>query len=164
MLTTKNEQEEEKRKGVFPPLRLLALVAFAAALAGCGPPGAHALLKGKKLLDEGDYAGAADEFKDATEVMTTNAQAWNYLGVAEQHAGQLEEAANAYQRALELDRDLSEAHYNLGKTFALTGCLCESLDLRTQWPGSIDPPAFGIDLCHKLIQLLAFAYQAQIKT
>ncbi len=71
-------------------------------------------MKGKKLLDQGNYADAADELKAATEVMTTNAEAWNYLGVAEQHAGQLEEAANAYQRALELDRDLMEAHYNLG--------------------------------------------------
>jgi len=114
MLTTKNEREEGKWKTAFSWLRLLFLVVFAAALAGCGPPGAHALLKGKKLLQEGDYADAADEFKDATEVMATNAEAWNYLGVAEQHAGQFEEAANAYQRALELDRDLTEAHYNLG--------------------------------------------------
>ena len=98
----------------FFTFRFLIFLAFAAALAGCGPPGAHALLKGKKLLEEGDYADAADEFKDATEVMATNAEAWNYLGVAEQHAGQFEEAANAYQRALELDRDLTEAHYNLG--------------------------------------------------
>lgn len=114
MLTIKNEREEGKPQNVFPRFRLLVLVALAAALAGCGPPGTHALLKGKKLLNEGDYAGAADAFKDATEVMTTNAEAWNYLGVAEQHAGQLEEAASAYQRALELDRDLTEAHYNLG--------------------------------------------------
>jgi Flp pilus assembly protein TadD len=114
MLTTKNEREEGKGKTAISWLRLLFLVVFAAALAGCGPPGAHALLKGKKLLQEGDYADAADEFKDATEVMATNAEAWNYLGVAEQHAGQFEEAANAYQRALELDRDLTEAHYNLG--------------------------------------------------
>lgn len=114
MLTTKNERGAESRGVVFSGLRLLVWAALAAALAGCGPPGAHALLKGKKLLDEGDYAGAVDEFKDATEVMTTNAQAWNYLGVAEQHAGQLEQAASAYHRALELDRDLTEAHYNLG--------------------------------------------------
>ncbi len=114
MLTTKNEREDGKRKKVIFRLHFFALLALAAALAGCGPPGSHALLKGKKLLDEGDYAGAADEFKSATEVMTTNAQVWNYLGVAEQHDGQMEEAANAYQRALELDRDLTEAHYNLG--------------------------------------------------
>lgn len=90
------------------------MVALAVMLAGCSPPGTHALLKGKQLLDEGDYADAVDELKSATEVMTTNAEAWDYLGVAEQHAGQAQDAANSYERALELDRDLTEAHYNLG--------------------------------------------------
>lgn len=114
MLTTKNECPAKKRDGKAVSLCFLAILAFAVALAGCGPAGSHALLKGEKLLQEGDYADAADEFKAATEVMTTNAEAWNYLGVAEQHAGQYEEAVNAYGRALELDRDLMEAHYNLG--------------------------------------------------
>jgi tetratricopeptide (TPR) repeat protein len=114
MLTTKNECEDGKGKRIHFLLCFIAFLAFAVALAGCGPPGSHALIKGKKLLDEGDYAAAADELKAATEVMTTNAEAWNYLGVAEEHSGQFEEAANAYQRALELNRDLMEAHYNLG--------------------------------------------------
>lgn len=114
MLTTKNECKDGKRRRIRFHLCFLVFLAFAVALAGCGPPGARALLKGKRLLDQGDYADAADELKAATEAMTTNAEAWNYLGVAEQHAGQLEEAASAYQRALELDRDLMEAHYNLG--------------------------------------------------
>src|ERR1700722_3219212 len=114
MLTTKNECEDGKGKRIRFLLCFIAFLAFTMALAGCGPPGSHALIKGKKLLDEGDYADAADEFKAATEVMTTNAEAWNYLGVAEEHAGQYEESASAYQRALELDRDLTEAHYNLG--------------------------------------------------
>ncbi|HTV42227.1 MAG TPA: tetratricopeptide repeat protein [Candidatus Sulfotelmatobacter sp.] len=93
---------------------LLAFLVSVGVLAGCTPAGTHALLKGKQLLDAGDYSDAANEFKAATEEMTTNAEAWNYLGVAQQHAGQLDEAAKAYQRALELDRDLMEAHYNLG--------------------------------------------------
>ena len=114
MLTTKNERQGEKTRGDFSLVGFLICVALAMAMAGCGPAGSHALLKGKKLLDQGDYADAADELKEATEVMTTNAEAWNYLGVADQHAGQYEEAANAYQRALELNRDLTEAHYNLG--------------------------------------------------
>jgi Flp pilus assembly protein TadD len=46
--------------------------------------------------------------------MSTNAQAWNDLGVAYQHVGRSADAALAYQRALTLDRDLVEAHYNLG--------------------------------------------------
>jgi len=83
-------------------------------LAGCSPPGTRALLSGKKFLDRGDYASAVVEFKTATSLLPTNAAAWNYYGVALQDAGQLDDAATAYQRALVLDRDLVEAHYNLG--------------------------------------------------
>src|ERR1700720_1590834 len=88
-----------------------ALVILAA---GCSPPGSRALLKGEKLLERGDYAAAVAELKTATALLTTNAQAWNYYGVALQHAGQPANAVLAYQRALALDRDLVEAHYNLG--------------------------------------------------
>ena len=115
MLSTKNEFGNVKRNGALFPFHCLVFVAaLAAALAGCAPAGTRALLKGKQLLDAGDYSDAADEFKSATEDMATNAEAWNYLGVAEQHSGQLDEATKAYQRALESDRDLMEAHYNLG--------------------------------------------------
>lgn len=115
MLSIKNESSNGKPNKGLPRLCFWVFAwALAAVLAGCSPAGTHALLKGKKLLDEGSYADAADEFKSATEDMATNAEAWNYLGVAEQHTGQLDDAAKAYQRALELDRDLTEAHYNLG--------------------------------------------------
>ncbi len=104
MLATKNIN----RCGV------IAFLMLAIFLAGCGPPGPRALLKGEKLLSNGDYPGAVAALKTATSLMSTNAQAWNYLGVAYQHAGQPADAALAYQRALTLDRDLVEAHYNLG--------------------------------------------------
>ncbi|MEJ0091495.1 MAG: tetratricopeptide repeat protein [Limisphaerales bacterium] len=87
---------------------------MAVFIAGCTPPGLRALLKGKKLLERGDYAGAVEEFKTATTLLPANAQAWNYLGVACQQTGQPTNAIAAYQHALALDRDLVEAHYNLG--------------------------------------------------
>jgi tetratricopeptide (TPR) repeat protein len=92
----------------------IIFLTLAVFLTGCTPPGPRALLKGKKLLERGDSAGAVEEFKTATTLMATNAQAWNYLGVACQRAGQPADAAAAYQRSLALDRDLVEAHYNLG--------------------------------------------------
>jgi tetratricopeptide (TPR) repeat protein len=93
-----------------------AIIFFALVIlaAGCSPPGSRALLKGKKLLERGDYAAAVAELKIATSLAATNAQAWNYYGVALQHAGQSADAVLAYQRSLTLDRDLIEAHYNLG--------------------------------------------------
>jgi tetratricopeptide (TPR) repeat protein len=93
--------------GIF----LLSLAIF---ISGCSPSGSHALLKGKKFLDCGDDAAAVAQLKIATSLLATNAQAWNYLGLAYHRAGQPADAAVAYQRALTLDRDLVEAHYNLG--------------------------------------------------
>ena len=95
-------------------LRFSLLLALAFFVAGCSPSGPRALLNGKKMLERGDYAAAVAQLKTATTLLATNAQAWNYYGVACQHAGQFADAAQAYQNALKLDRDLTEAHYNLG--------------------------------------------------
>jgi Flp pilus assembly protein TadD len=107
----------------FDDINLLRFVArvsrcasllLAAFLAGCAPPGPHALLQGQRLIEQGKYSQAVDKLKIATALLGTNAQAWNYLGLACHHLGQTAEAQRAYERALLLDRDLSEAHFNLG--------------------------------------------------
>jgi len=92
----------------------IIFVALAAFLAGCTPAGPRALLKGKKYLDHRDYSDAVAQLKTAVTLLATNAAAWNYYGVALQGAGQLDDAAAAYQNALKFDRDLVEAHFNLG--------------------------------------------------
>jgi tetratricopeptide (TPR) repeat protein len=109
---------------MLPPQRMLAkkisisgaiiLLALTAVMTGCTPAGPRAVQNGQKYLDRGDYAAAAAQFKTATTLLATNAQVWNYYGVALQGANDPQGAANAYQRALELDRDLVEAHFNLG--------------------------------------------------
>ena len=63
----------------------------------------------------GRIPAGSRELRTATALLRgTNALAWNYLGLACHHAGELAEAEMAYQRALALDHDLSEARYNLG--------------------------------------------------
>lgn len=94
--------------------QILIAVTLTVVMAGCAPPGPGALLKGKKLMDRGDYAKAVSELKTATTLLATNAGAWDYYGVALQHAGELADAEAAYLNALHFDRDLVEAHYNLG--------------------------------------------------
>ncbi|MGO8765815.1 MAG: tetratricopeptide repeat protein [Limisphaerales bacterium] len=101
-----------KKNRIFAYATLVFAMAIVAV--GCSPPGPRALLKGKKLLDRGDYADAVEQLKTATSILATNAAAWNYYGVALEHAGQLDDASAAYQNALRFDRDLDEAHYNLG--------------------------------------------------
>ncbi len=90
---------------------LLSAIVF---LAGCSPPGERAMDKGKKYLDQGRAAEAVEEFTRAAELMRTNANAWNYLGLACHNAGQITNAVAAYQRALNFDRSLLEARFNLG--------------------------------------------------
>ena len=84
-------------------------------LSGCTPSGPRALLEGKRLIDGGQYSQAIQKLKEATRLFGgTNALAWEYLGLAYQHSGAVAEAEWAYQRALALNHDLSEARFNLG--------------------------------------------------
>jgi tetratricopeptide (TPR) repeat protein len=89
-------------------------LAFAASLTGCRPPGPRALLDGQRLVERGQYAEAIERLKTATSLLSTNAQAWNYLGLAYHQAGQPNDAVEAYNKALALDQNLIEVHYNLG--------------------------------------------------
>jgi tetratricopeptide (TPR) repeat protein len=84
------------------------------ALAGCTPPGPRALLEGQRLLDAGKPREAVERLTVATQLLATNAQAWNYLGLARHQTGDAAGATQAYQQALRLNRDLFEAHFNLG--------------------------------------------------
>ncbi|MFO1512658.1 MAG: tetratricopeptide repeat protein [Verrucomicrobiota bacterium] len=104
MFVTKN------RAGVITVL----LLAAALFITACAPPGPRALLKGRKLLEAGLTDAALVELKTATTLLPTNAAAWNYLGLAYHRSGQWTNAAEAYSRALKLDRDLLEVRFNLG--------------------------------------------------
>ncbi len=98
-----------------PAAGWLAVVCAALLLTGCGPPGPRALLEGKRLLEQGKNSQAVETLRTAVSLLgNTNALAFNYLGLACQQAGQLAEAESAYRRALALDHDMAELHYNLG--------------------------------------------------
>ncbi|MBC8094832.1 MAG: tetratricopeptide repeat protein [Akkermansiaceae bacterium] len=92
----------------------VVLLALAFVMTGCTPKGPRALLDGKKLVEQGRYEEAVEKLRLATSLIGTNAAAWNYLGLAYHHSGQAASAEQAYLKALTLDRNLAEAHYNLG--------------------------------------------------
>jgi tetratricopeptide (TPR) repeat protein len=95
-------------------LTAAVFIILAALAGGCTPPGPRALLAGKRLLEKGRPREAVEKLREAATLLKTNAIAWDYLGLAYHYTGQWEEAERAYQRALQYDRDLTEAHYNLG--------------------------------------------------
>jgi tetratricopeptide (TPR) repeat protein len=116
MLTIKNRLRNRSSSNLFNPFNpfssfFLFLLLLAA---GCTPAGPKALIQGEKLIDKRKYTQAIEKLKLATTLIPTNAQAWNYLGLAFHHAGQFDEAEKTYRRALLINHDLSEAHYNLG--------------------------------------------------
>jgi Flp pilus assembly protein TadD len=94
---------------------IAGVTAFALAFAGgCKPAGPKALLQGKALIERGKYEKAVEKLTKAVDLLRTNAQTYNYLGLAYHYSGHPEEAQRAYERALTLNRDLSEARFNLG--------------------------------------------------
>jgi len=109
------------------PTWILSGLLLALFAAGCTPAGPQALLNGKKLLESGDYTAAVAELRTAATLMPADAAAWNYLGVAYQKAQQPDNAATAYQRALVLNRDLVEVHWNLGMLWLEQGKNDEAL-------------------------------------
>jgi Flp pilus assembly protein TadD len=94
---------------LFKSLVLLLLIAV-----GCTPAGPKALIQGENLVEKGRYLEAIQKLKLATTVTPTNAQAWNYLALAYHYCRQPDQAEMTYRRALLINHDLSEAHYNLG--------------------------------------------------
>jgi tetratricopeptide (TPR) repeat protein len=100
------------RRWVVAPCIIVLVIGV--VLTACTPGGPRAVLDGKRLLERGDFAQAAEEFQIATQLMPTNAIAFNYLGLALHQAGQSAEAERAYLHALSLDHDLTEVHYDLG--------------------------------------------------
>jgi Flp pilus assembly protein TadD len=115
MLTIKNRLRNSCSP-LFNPFNLFnfCFILLLLLTTGCTPAGPKALIQGEKLIDKARYTAAIEKLKLATTLIPTNAQAWNYLGLAYHHAGQIGEAEKTYRRALLVNHDLSEAHYNLG--------------------------------------------------
>ena len=134
MLTTK-KSASAKRSYFLTIMVMLALT-------GCMPAGPRALLEGERLVRAGQFEPAIEQLKAATELLPQNAQAWNHLGLAYHGARQATNAAQAYQRALVLDKNLAAPSYNLGCLLLEQGRAAGAIDQFKRFtmlqPASVD--------------------------
>jgi tetratricopeptide (TPR) repeat protein len=93
-----------------------ALAAYARAIAG-RPDLADAWNNtGRVLHDRGDLGAAEANYRIAICIDASVALYWFNLGVVvEDGGGRAAEATAAYERAVELDGDCADAHYNLAR-------------------------------------------------
>lgn len=98
-----------------PRILPAAVLASALVLAGCQPSGQESLLRGDAALQAGQSEEAIRWLERAARLLPAEAEAWNRLGLAYHHASRLDDAEKAYQRALHFNRDLFDAHFNLGE-------------------------------------------------
>src|ERR1700730_13937226 len=76
---------------------------------------AKQLARGKKFLDQKDYARAILEFRNATKPKPRDAEPWYQLGVASLAAKQVDQAVQAFRRATELDPKHAAAQLRLSE-------------------------------------------------
>ena len=85
---------------------------------------------GRLHHDRGALALAGSSYRIALCLKNDVALYWFNLGVVVEDLGRTSEAIVAYERALEIDSQLADAHYNLARLFELTarrapGCMDE---------------------------------------
>lgn len=117
MLATKNLDGPGRAAVWLRGVPLLVLL----GLMSCTPPGPKALLEGERLVRARDFTQAIERCLVATELLPSNAHAWNYLGLAYHGAGKPAEARQAYTQALSRDRNLAIVRFNLGCLLLETG-------------------------------------------
>lgn len=80
---------------------------------------ANSWASGVQELTDENYADAADHFAAVVEHDPKNSVAWCYLGIARSYTGELNEALDSLNRALELDNSLAEAFRERGRVNTL---------------------------------------------
>ena len=90
-------------------------IGTALLVAGCKPSGQESLLRGDAALNAGQPVEAIQWLERAAELLPSDAEVWNRLGLAYHQAGRLDEASKAYGRSLHFNRDLFDVHFNLGE-------------------------------------------------
>lgn len=69
----------------------------------------------------GNFSKAIEEYDKAVELQTNNAMYWSYHGSVLKKLGRLAEAEVSLNRAVDLDQNCDDAHYNLAAVYAMQG-------------------------------------------
>lgn len=93
---------------------------------------ARLTLLGVKSLDHGDVERATGKFLGAVEADATYGPAHNNLGLIHYEAGNLYQAALAFEQAMDLMPQDPSVYYNLALTLESAGKTFEAIDLYTQ--------------------------------
>jgi tetratricopeptide (TPR) repeat protein len=104
---------------------------LAVAVAGCG--GAQSrkvkhLEKGQAFLAAGNFEKARVEFRNALQIAPTDAEARYDNGVVAEKMGNMREAAQFYQGAIDTDADNVHARNGLGRIYVFAGAPDKALE------------------------------------
>ncbi|MBN1572977.1 MAG: tetratricopeptide repeat protein [Deltaproteobacteria bacterium] len=95
-------------------------------------------IEGARLLEEGNYSAAAEEFKMAVTLDPTFSDGYYNLGKVYSQLGNYPEAEANYQKAIELSPDDARYHYNLAIVYSRTNEL-EKSEQEYLYALNIDP-------------------------
>lgn len=84
-------------------------------------PAAQSLADAEALLQQQQYAAAAEKLQAIVTRHASNPQAWFDLGFAQSHLNKPQDAATAYRKAVDLAPAWFEANLNLGIALAKSG-------------------------------------------
>lgn len=106
---------------VWLAVAAMALLSVATLEAEAPPAPPPALDAAQRLLQSGDFTGAASALAPIVEREPENARAWRMLALASIRLARFEQAAAAYEKALALEPEVAAARYNLGVAYAHLG-------------------------------------------
>ncbi len=78
--------------------------------------------EGVVYYNQGKYPDAAEAYRQAVSLKSDFAETAYYnLGLVYQNMGRYEEAGDSFRQSIKLRPDFTEAHYSLGRIYAVTG-------------------------------------------
>jgi tetratricopeptide (TPR) repeat protein len=92
-------------------------------------PAAQSLADAEALLQQQQFAPAAEKLQAIVARHASNPQAWFDLGFAQSHLNKPQEAAAAYRKAVELAPPWFEANLNLGLALAKAGNTAQAISV-----------------------------------